>query len=236
VTLKATAALEITEQLRNKFFFLGDGNKVNGLFNNSDLVDITTQIPTTGDVVNWISSALAYIRQAGLGIVKASTMLVSPMFFAYLNNYKDSSDKSYYTKVSEIVTDTPGGNPQNLKIIVLDILSTTVDTHPPFGEVYFLTSNDKHYRYFYKSMLAGQFMPVGARTIEAATEAKYSDPYVLTKYALTKATPTFVKDFPGNIITSSQTSKPVKTTPVPQTSEPVKTTPTTQTSEPKQKV
>jgi hypothetical protein len=236
VALKATAALEITEQLRNKFFFMGDGNKVNGLFNNSDLVDITDEISPQGDIVNWISSALAYIRQASLGIVKASTMLVSPMLFAYLNNYKDSSDKSYYTKVSEIVTDTPGGTPQNLKIIVLDILSTTVGTDNPFGDVYFLTSNDKHYRYFYKSMLAGQFVSVGARTIEAATEAKYSDPYVLTKYALTKATPNFVKNFPTTLITSSQISEPVKTTPTPQTSEPVKTTPAPQTSEPKQKV
>jgi hypothetical protein len=60
VALKATTALEITEQLRNKFFFLGDGNKVNGLFNNSDLVDITAQLPVTGDVLNWVAAGLAY--------------------------------------------------------------------------------------------------------------------------------------------------------------------------------
>jgi hypothetical protein len=199
LTLKATAALEITEQLRNKYFFMGDGNTVKGLFNNKDLVDITAQLPTTGDVVNWTSIALAYLRQSSLGIVKPSTILVSPMAFAYLNNYKDSSDKSYYTKVSEIVTDTPGGNPQTLKIIVLDILSTTVSSTKPVGDIYFLTNNPKDYRYFYQSMLAGQFVPSGARSIEAATEAKYSDPYVLTKYALAKATPNHFDGFKEDV-------------------------------------
>jgi hypothetical protein len=220
LTLKAKAALEITEQLRNKYFFMGDGNNVKGLFNNKDLIDITAQLPVTGDVLNWVAAGLAYIRQVSLGIVKASTVLVSPMLFAYLNNYKDSSDKSYYTKVSEIVTDTPDGNPQNLKIIVMDILSTTVSTNKPFGDVYFLTNNDRDYRYYYHNMLAGQFVPNGARSIEAATQAKYSDPYVLTKYALTRATPKFTTNVPTKAVLSSQKSEPVKTTPAPQISEP----------------
>lgn len=165
--------MEITEQLRNKYFFMGDGNAVKGLFNNKDLVDITAQLPTSGDVVNWISVAFAYLRQVSLGIVKPSTILVSPKAFAYLNNYKDSSDKSYYTKVSEIVTDTPGGNPQTLKIIVLDILSTTVSSTKPLGDVYFLTNNPKDYRYFYQSMLAGQFVPSGARYRDVVPYRQY---------------------------------------------------------------
>ncbi|MDR1333695.1 MAG: DUF2184 domain-containing protein [Holosporaceae bacterium] len=233
LTLKAGAALEITEQLRNKFFFMGDGNAVKGLFNNKDMVDITAKLPTTGDIVNWVSVALAYVRQVSYGIVKSSTILVSPMAFAYLNNYKDSSDKSYYTKVSEIVTDTPGGNPQTLKIIVLDILSTTVSPDNPFGDIYFLTNNPRDYRYFYKSMLAGQFVPSGARSIEAATDAKYSDPYVLTKYALTKATPHLPTNMEelSKIKQMKTTIDPVKTAQPLQTSTPAKV----QTSESKPK-
>jgi hypothetical protein len=182
ITQLIDSAVDRYNYFQNQFFFRGDGKNTHGLLNSPAMMNLTI---TTTDILEMITEAISMIRVNTKGVIKPGTLAISPQIYALLSRYTVGSDLNNLQKIKNIIADTTaGGEPQYLKIIVLDVLSEPDVSN----NLYFLDSNRSQFLYYYKPLIVEPFRESGARSYIAATMFKYSDPYVYTKGAISKCT------------------------------------------------